>query len=308
MILIPGIQGQQKGQKYEMGSLKKVSVHGGHSGQFCNHASDTLEEIVCRYIDDGFSWVGITEHTPALSEALLYEDQRRAGLTPACLLDQFDAYMGECRRLQQRYKAEIQLFAAMEIETYSGYEDFVPYLIERFEPDYIVGSVHFVNDINFDYSAELYEQAVASAGGIDQLYQRYFDLQYDMIKRLIPAVVGHFDLIRIFDPAYRQRLKQPEIKELMRRNLTLIKELDLILDFNLRALSKGASEPYVSDSILDMVCELGIKIVPGDDSHGLSTVGNHFDQGVAILHRHGLSSDWPKPRILSAEPAPIEKR
>ena len=283
-----------------MGSLKKVSVHGGHSGQFCNHASDTLEAIVRRYIDDGFSWVGISEHAPALNEALLYEDQRRAGMTPAYLLAQFEAYMDECRRLQEQYKAEIELFAAMEIETYSGYEDFVPYLIERFEPDYIVGSVHFVNDINFDYSAELYNRAAESAGGIDQLYQRYFDLQYEMIKRLIPSVVGHFDLIRIFDPAYRQRLRQPEIVELMRRNLTLIKELDLILDFNLRALSKGASEPYVSESILKMVSELGIKIVPGDDSHGLSTVGNHFEKGAAILHRHGFSGDWPKPRIRSA--------
>jgi histidinol-phosphatase (PHP family) len=282
-----------------MGSLTRVSVHGGHSGQFCNHASDTLEAIVRRYIDDGFSWVGITEHTPASSEALLYEDQRQAGMTPASLLEQFDAYMVECRRLQEKYKAQIQLFAAMEIETYTGYEDFVPYLIERYEPDYIVGSVHFVNDINFDYSAEMYERAAGSAGGIDQLYCRYFDLQYDMIKRLNPSVVGHFDLIRIFDPVYRQRLQQPEVVELMRRNLSLIHERDLILDFNLRALSKGASEPYVSESILKMVSEFDIKIVPGDDSHGLSTVGNHFDQGVAILHRQGFSSDWPQPRIRS---------
>lgn len=280
-----------------MGTIKRVSVHGGHSGQFCSHASDTLEEIVRRYIDEGFSWVGITEHTPPLSDDLLYDDQRRAGLTPAILLEQFDAYMGECRRLKERYKAQIQLFAGMEIETYSGYEDFVPYLIERFGPDYIVGSVHFVNDICFDYSAEMYDRAAASAGGIDQLYRRYFDLQYDMISRLKPSVVGHFDLIRIFDPAYRQRLLQPEIVDQMRRNLALIKDLDLILDFNLRALYKGGSEPYVSESILEMVSELGIKIVPGDDSHGLSTVGNFFDQGVAILQRHGLDSDWPKPRI-----------
>lgn len=282
-----------------MNSIEKVSVHGGHSGQFCNHATDTLEEIVNVYIDQGFSWVGITEHAPALSEELLYTDQRQAGLTPEFLLERFGSYMRECRRLKTAYRDRIELFAAMEIETYSGYEEFVPALLGRFEPDYIVGSVHFVNDINFDYSKAMYDRAAESAGGFDGLYLRYFDLQYDMIRRLKPSVVGHFDLIRIFDPDYRKRLVQPEMVEVMRRNLSLIKELDLILDFNLRALYKGASEPYVCEPILKLVEEYGISIVPGDDSHGLSTVGNYFDQGVSILRQHGFGTDWARPRLIS---------
>jgi histidinol-phosphatase (PHP family) len=282
-----------------MAPFTRVSVHGGHSGQFCDHASDSLEEIVCSYIDKGFAWVGITEHMPGLSEQLLEPNQREAGLTPEFLIQRFGRYMAECRRLQRKYKARIRLFAAMEIETYANYDTFVPMLIERFRPDYIVGSVHFVNGINFDYSAEFYRQAAASAGGIDEMYCCYFDLQYDMIRRLNPAVVGHFDLIRIFDDDYMERLKQPGIVAKMRRNLELIRSRDLILDYNLRSLHKGASEPYISASILEMVREYSIKIVPGDDSHGVSTVGNYFDQGASILRRHGFSTDWPQPACLA---------
>lgn len=278
-----------------METIARVSVHGGHSGQFCSHATDNLEDIVKSYLGKGFSWVGITEHAPPINDALRYADQAEAGLSSTFLLEQFGSYMRECRRLQQKYKARIHLYAALEIETYSGYEEFVPFLVERFEPDYIVGSIHFVNDINFDYSQAMYDRAVESAGGIDEMYLMYFDLQYEMITRLKPEVVGHFDLIRIFDPNYRDRLAQPQVVAKMRRNLELIKELDLILDFNLRALHKGAPEPYVSGSILEMVSEYGIAIVPGDDSHGLSTVGNFFDQGVEILKAHGISTDWARP-------------
>ncbi len=278
-----------------METVTKVSVHGGHSGQFCNHATDSLEEIVISYIDQGFGWVGITEHTPPPSEELLYDDQRQEGLTPEFLLEDFGKYMLECRRLQEKYKTEIELYAAMEIETYSGYEEFVPFLIDRFRPDYIVGSVHYVNDINFDYSKQMYERAADSTGGVDQMYRRYFDLQYDMIKLLKPAVVGHFDLIRIFDPEYIDRLEHPEIVAKIRRSLELVKGLDLILDLNLRALYKGAPEPYITESILKMVKEYDIKIVPGDDSHGVPTVGNFFDQGVAVLQQHGFSTSWAKP-------------
>ena len=272
-----------------------VSVHGGHSGQFCNHATDSLEEIIQTYIKKNFRWVGITEHAPAISDELLYRDEKKAGLTPDYLFERFGSYVKECRRLQQKYREEITIFTAIEIETYSGYEHFVPHLVRTFSPDYLVGSVHFVNDINFDYSAEMYQRAADAAGGIDLLYQSYFDLQYEMISLLRPAVVGHFDLIRIFDTDYRRRLEKPSIWSRVRRNLELVKEHDLILDFNLRALAKGAEEPYITGSILNLVKDLDIRIAPGDDSHGVSSVGNFMQQGIAILQDAGFNSDWPRP-------------
>ena len=278
-----------------MDTPQPVSVHGGHSGQFCNHATDSLEEIVLKYIELGFPWVGITEHAPAISHALLYPDQRALGLTPEFLLERFSRYMTECRRLEEKYKSQIELIPAMEIETYSGYEKFVPYLLKEFSPDYIVGSVHFVDDMGFDYSKEQYNETAKQVGSVDKMYCRYFDIQHEMLERLKPAVVGHFDLIRIFDPEYKKRLQQPEIILRIERNLEMIKKYDLILDFNLRSLRKGADEPYVSASILEKVKEMGIKIVPGDDSHGIDNVGNFMNRGFAILQEYGFSTDWAKP-------------
>jgi len=275
-----------------------VSVHGGHSGQFCHHATDSLEEIIQSYIARQFPWVGITEHSPAISDELLYPDQRAAGLTPEFLFNRFADYMKECRRLQEKYRSQIRIFVAMEIETYSGYEEFIPALINRFQPDYIVGSVHFVSDMGFDYSREQYDQTVEAVGGIDQLYCRYFDLQYEMIKLLQPAVVGHFDLIRIFDPGYKERLLRPEIMERIKRNLQLIGELELIMDFNLRSLLKGADEPYISRVILEMAVEMGISVVPGDDSHGLGSVGANMEKAVAILRDLGCNTNWKEPKLI----------
>ncbi len=282
-----------------MNTTSLVSVHGGHSGQFCNHATDSLEEIIQLYIAKNFSWVGITEHTPAISEELLYPDQKAAGLTPESLLKRFSDYMQECRRLQKKYHSEIRIFAAMEIETYSGYQEFIPFLIKRFQPDYIVGSVHFVGDMGFDYSKEQYDQTVTAAGGIEAMYCQYFDQQFEMIKLLKPSVVGHFDLIRIFDPDYQKRLLHPAIMDRIERNLDLIGQLELIMDFNLRSLLKGADEPYISRVILDMALQKGIAIVPGDDSHGLSSVGRNMEKWVAILEKIGCNTNWKQPKLIS---------
>ena len=278
-----------------MGKQKFVSVHGGHSGQFCLHATDSLEEIILSYIDHGFPWVGITEHVPGLRDDLLYPDQKEAGLTSEFLFKQFAAYILECRRLKTKYASKIRIYVAMEIETYSGYREFVPALMERFRPEYIVGSVHFVDDLGFDYSREQYDATAQAAGGLDALYCRYFDQQYEMIELLNPAVVGHFDLIRIFDPEYRQRFLRPDIARRIRRNLELIKERNLIMDFNLRSLLKGAQEPYISESILRQARELGIAVVPGDDSHGLDSIGVNMERGIAILEKMGFDTDWKTP-------------
>lgn len=276
-------------------SPERVSVHGGHSGDFCNHARDGLDAVVETYVRKGFRWVGITEHMPPVSDRFLYPEEMAAGLDAAAIRARFERYIHTCRELQRRYEADIRIFVGMETEAYTGALNYAEQLIKEFRPDYWVGSVHHVADIPIDGTAELYREAAAAVGGIDRLYCDYFDRQLEMIRRLTPAVVGHFDLIRIFDDDYPARLEKPEITARITRNLDLIRELGLILDFNVRALAKGASEPYVSTPILRMAIDRGIAVVPGDDSHGVDTVGQNLDEGMAILKQMGADTRWRRP-------------
>jgi histidinol-phosphatase (PHP family) len=115
---------------------------------------------------------------------------------------------------------------------------------------------------------------------------------------LKPAVVGHLDLIRIFDPDYKRTLALPEVINRISRNLAYIRQEDLIMDFNLRGYSKGA-EPYPSLDVLKQAVELGIAIVPGDDSHCVKSVGLHYDEGIRILQSLGVSCEWKKPTLIN---------
>ncbi|MBW2367703.1 MAG: histidinol-phosphatase [Deltaproteobacteria bacterium] len=274
------------------GRSRRISLHGGHSGQFCNHAQDSLEDVIRAYIDAGFRWVGISEHMPPVSDAYLYPDEMAAGLCARDLSNRFGRYMTTCRDLKEKYASTIKILVGFETETYSGAIPLARRLQALWRPDYLVGSVHHVDDINFDGGPAEYQQAVDAAGGIDNLYGRYFDAQYDMITALKPAVVGHFDLIRIYDPDYPKWLVQPEIETRVLRNLSAVKAHGLILDLNLRALSKGAQEPYPARSILSKALEMGITVVPGDDSHGVDTVGGHMETGLRILDELGFDTHW----------------
>ena len=272
-----------------------VSVHGGHSGQFCQHASDTLESVIEAYIRKGFVWIGITEHMPPLNNRFLYPDEIAAGLNADVLRERFSEYIATCRRLQHQYRSQIDIYVGFETETYTGSEDWTRTLIATYQPDYIVGSLHHVDDIGFDVSIQGYEEIAGVLGGVDALYGRYFDLQYDMIAALRPAVIGHFDLIRLFDPDYPDRLKRPAIQRRVERNLELIRSLDLILDINMRAFTKGGKEPYPCRSILHQAGKMGIAMAPGDDSHGIASVGSGMDEGLALINALNLDNRWRRP-------------
>ncbi len=272
-----------------------VSVHGGHSGEFCCHAHDFLEDIVKAYVRQRFTWVGITEHMPPVSDAFMYPDERAAGWDAGRLYDRFEDYMTTAGDLKARYAGELDIYVGFETEFMTRSLPFTRRLIETFRPDYFVGSLHHVNDISFDFSREDYLRAVEDQGGIDNLYERYFDQQYELIDALNPAVIGHFDLIRIYDEDYKARLEKPEIALKIDRNLALIAERGLILDFNLAALSKGMDEPYISAGILEKARHMGIAVVPGDDSHSVDTVGRHMEKGIELLNGLGFSTTWKRP-------------
>ncbi len=242
--------------------------------------------------------MGISEHMPPFGDEFLYPDEIEKGLTVKGLQRGFTRYFEELERLKTKYRENILIYKGFETETRTGYQDQVKTLIDRYKPDYIVGSVHHVNDGCFDYSQEEYDRICEDLGSVDAMYLAYFDAQFEMIQRIRPFVVGHFDLIRIFDPKFEPRLEKPDILEKIKRNLALIKDLGLALDYNLRPLSRGENAPYIAPVILELAKTMKIPVIPGDDSHSAAQAGNFVDRAVQTLEEMGFSTDWPTPRCL----------
>lgn len=274
-----------------------ISLHGGHAGQFCNHARDLLEDIIQAYIQKGFKQVGISEHIPPLDDDFLFPEEAAAGLTARDIRERFSGYFETLDRLKEKYGSDIRIFRGMETEVWPGYQDQVRDLVQRFRPDYIVGSVHHLNGRCFDYSREVYDALARECGGIDTMYETYLDCQYEMIQSLKPFVVGHFDLIRIFDPDYEARVLKPGIQKKILRNLARIKRLGLAMDLNLRPLSRGEKEPYPTRSILEKIREMGIFMIPGDDSHSAAQAGANVHKAVDLLLSMGFDTHWPLKRM-----------
>lgn len=267
--------------------MTRISLHGGHSGQYCDHARDALADIVAAYHRLGFECVGLSEHMPPFDPTGLYPDEMEMGRTAVWMQARFTRYVAEARRLEQEYAARMRILVGMEGEWYPGCEKWVARLRKDHSLDYVVGSVHHVDGLCFDFSPAAYARAVDRCGGLERMYAWYFDAQLDMLQGIRPEVVGHFDLIRLYDSRYCDTLAQPEVWERVLRNLEWIRGAGAILDINARALLKNQAEPYVCAPILDVAARMGIVVVYGDDAHGVEDVGYGFERVMELLAARG---------------------
>lgn len=264
------------------------SYHGGHSGQFCDHAKSTLAEVIETAISCGFTHYGLSEHCPRYRDEDLYPGEETSGIVG--LARQFADYVEHAFKLRDVYADRIELLIGFETEKMPP-DSWLPKMeaIRGAHPfDYIVGSVHDIDGCWLDYSPQLTETLKKELGGTDALQVAYFRSATDMVNRLRPDVVAHLDLVRKYEPVGFEF------------SATVLREVDLlleaikayggVLDVNCAAFRNGYGPVYPLPEILKRARHVGVPVTLGDDSHGVKTVGVGLEQSVAAIRAAGYEN------------------
>ncbi|KAL5113858.1 hypothetical protein ACEQ8H_008278 [Pleosporales sp. CAS-2024a] len=263
--------------------------HHSHSGQFCGHAQDTLEEVVQAAIAKGFHTFALTEHIPRpLVDFYPGEEKKH---TEASLVQLFHEFYAEAQRLRGVYGDKIQILIGFESEYIRPSTlDLVQGILDKYTVDFFMGSVHHTHTIPIDFDRAMYEAARAKAGGTDErLFEDYFDAQFEMLRALRPPVVGHFDLIRLLsDHRDAQFQDMNRVWDKVGRNLEFVASYGGRLELNSSGLRKGLAEPYPCLPICQMFLQLGGAFVMSDDSHGMDQIGTHYGRLLAFIQKAGI--------------------
>lgn len=269
----------------------KVSLHGGHSGEYCDHAVGTLREVIEAAIAKGFKTYGISEHVPRHGEQYVYVNERERGWTLEKIKADFEAYGKAIFELAEEYSGRITILRGYEIEVvpHDCYAEIMLDYRNRFRFDYMVGSVHYLHDISIDSSVEEFEQVLKITGGLEALALEYYESVAQMIEKLKPEVVGHLDLVRKNGHLYGP-LDTPSIREAAERTLEVARAHDCILDLNTAGWRKGLDSPYPAPWLLQRANEMGVPVCFGDDSHGPELVGAGIPEARDYLLQNGVAT------------------
>ncbi len=207
-----------------------------------------------------------------------------------CIMpEKIDTYRLEIAALKQQYSGRMQIFCGVEQDYYSTYPT------DGF--DYVIGSVHYVRAGDKYYAIDHRRDLLLAAaeegfgGDIYALLEEYYRTIGDVVERVHPDLIGHFDVITKFNE------KAPFFDETHPRYLAARKAaLDRLLasgipfEVNTGALSRGhRTLPYPAPDALAYIHAHGGEVIPTGDSHAKGTLCHAFDTVVPLLTAQGFA-------------------
>jgi histidinol-phosphatase (PHP family) len=269
----------------------KVSLHGGHSGEYCDHAQGTLREVLEAAVQQGYHTYGVSEHAPRLREDLLYDNERAMGWDLAKITADFERYAQDIFGLAEEFSDRLIVLCGFEIEVVPedrwleimrGYRNKYPF-------EYIVGSVHYLHEMNVDGTKDMFEKLLIKEGGLEPMAIHYYETVSEMVRAIKPEVVAHLDLVRRNAPS-NESVETPAIKAAAMKTLEVIREHGGILDLNTAGYRKGLIHPYPAPWLLQEAHKMDIGLCFGEDSHGPQDVGAGIEDARKYLIEHGIET------------------
>lgn len=195
----------------------------------------------------------------------------------------YELYMNDLKRLSEKYKHQIQIKTGLEFGMQMHTIPQFQKLYNRYEFDFILLSVHQVEDQEF-WTGEFQKGRTH-----EESYDRYYDEMYQLISSYQDySVLAHMDLIR--------RYLDKEVDMFSDNKEQIVRILKKVIadgkgiEVNTSSHRYGINGLTPSIEILKCYYELGGKIVTiGSDSHKPEHLGFHIEESKKILKEIGFS-------------------
>jgi len=233
----------------------------------CNHAKGSMESYIKRAIELGIDIYGFSEHAP-----MNFDEHYRLKFSEMKL------YEDDVKWLKEKYKKSIDIKLGYEVDYLQGYLD---ERVLKAKVDYLIGSVHFLGKWGFDNPEFISEYQNRD---IDDIFIEYFNAIESMAKRGYFDIVGHLDLIKVFNFTPKK-----DIRLIAQDALKAIKKSNMVIELNSAGLRKPCKELYPSTELLEVVYELDIPITFSSDAHAIGQVGFRYDEVQTLAKKIGFS-------------------
>ncbi len=217
----------------------------------CKHANGKNEDYVKEAIKNKIRYFGFSDHAP-----MNFDKKHRMDL------NQMQNYENEVLLLREKYKKKINILLAYEVDFLNG---FIEEKVLKADTDYLIGSVHFINQWGFDNPEFIGEY---KSRDIDKIWQDYFEEIKALAKSSLFQIVGHIDLIKVFN-----YLPKKDVKIIAKDAIKEIKKSGMSVEINAAGLRKPVGEIYPSRDIMELLCEYDIPITFSSDAHDPTQVG-----------------------------------
>ncbi|WP_416150360.1 histidinol-phosphatase [Salipaludibacillus sp. HK11] len=245
-----------------LSDLVKFDLHTHHYR--CGHATGSIEDYVKQAIKYGLQYIGISDHSPYFYSE---EDQLYPGI--AMSKNEFPDYILEVLDLKQKYQDKIHVLLGIESDYFPNYQELYRDQFSAYPFDYIIGSVHYVDDINIFNKGRW--EGLTTAQQI-KVKENYYSLIEKSAKSNMFQILGHIDAMKGFYPEFS------DIKtDVIDHTLKIIGEKDIAVEINTSGKTKDCGGWYPSQEILERALFHKVHVTFGSDAHTPQRIADDFE-------------------------------
>lgn len=236
----------------------------------CRHATGLPVEYARRALALGLPEIGFSDHSPMPA---FFDDWRMLDEELPRYFEMIDEARAACPALPIRL--------GLEVDWLEGGEAWLQSLTQRAPWDYLIGSIHYLGDWNFDNPSET---ARFSHYGIEAAWDRYWLLFGNAARSGFFDIMAHPDLVKKFKhlpPGDLRRYYEPAIQACLDGNVAI--------EINTAGLFKPIAEMSPAPGFLTLAAQAGVPLTINSDAHAPDEVGRAFPQALALAHQTGFT-------------------
>ena len=204
------------------------------------------------------------------------------------LIPRFNKIKNEIE-IAQKKNNKIKILFGAEIAYSEGWIKNLEKLIKEFEFDFIIGSIHIIDDIvisSIKHSHKIYDLMPE-----EKAYKKYFNNLYKFVEWGKFDVIGHFDINKKYGHEAYGKFEPKKYEKEIRKILKLAAKKNIGIELNTSNIHSKCFEVFPSPQILKWALEDGItNFTLGSDAHEPIHINRYLKEAIEIAKDIGIKT------------------
>lgn len=237
-----------------------------HMHSLLSDGKNTYEEMIKQAIFMGIDEIGFSDHVciKPVNWAISMVD--------------LPVMTRQIMELKERFADQITIRYGIEMDYFPGKEDEIKDVINSLPLDYVIGSVHFIGEWNFDTDKSLYGKWPNN-----EVYRMYYEIVQKLAESRLFDTIGHLDIIKKF-----RFYPETDQTKLIEDTLKIIKENNLVVELNTGGLDRPCAEFNPSPKIIERCYHHHIPLTLSSDAHRAGQIARHYGSAIELLKQIGV--------------------
>lgn len=244
----------------------------------CNHAKGRDEEYVLAAIENGYTVLGFSDHTPW--------PYRNQDFIPRIRmrLEEFQDYLESIHFLKEKYKDQIEIVVGVEAEYFKEYMGWLEKQLNQGVIDYAIFGNHYGQSDEYTGRGDYFGNCLHTKEGLEL----YCDTMIQGIETGLFHYIAHPDLFCRTDGSF-----DAHCKDISKKICQKAKEYNCLLELNVSGFTFAqhhGTPGYPHPEFWKIAKEVGNRVILGMDAHSPQALAtDEFrNTGVHLAERLGL--------------------